>query len=86
MSQPKDKKTRLLVDSLDRSSSLVWMTHSHCVREEILSKGRGFKSHSVHHYSNFIKSEFKKMRSAFKTVDTSKTSRILVNNEQNNEK
>jgi hypothetical protein len=26
------------------------------------------------------------MRSAFKTVDTSKTSRILVNNEQNNEK
>ena len=77
---------RLLEESLDQSSSLVWMTHSHCVREEIPRKGRGFKSHSVHHYSNFIKSGFKKIRKIFKTVDTSKTLRILANNEQNNEK
>ena len=33
---------------MDRSSSLVWMTHSHCVRKKNSRKGRGFKSHPVH--------------------------------------
>ncbi len=46
--KPKDKKARVFVNLLDRSSSLVWMTHSHCVRSNS-RKGRGFKSHSVHH-------------------------------------
>lgn len=32
--ESKDKKTRSCVILLDRSSSLVWMTHSHCVREQ----------------------------------------------------
>ena len=32
ISKSKDKKACVFVNLLDRSSSLVWMTHSHCVR------------------------------------------------------
>lgn len=48
ITESKDTKACFFVNLLDRSSSLVWMTHSHCVREELLRKGRGFKSHPVH--------------------------------------
>ena len=51
--QYKDKKASTYLHMLDRSSSLVWMTHSHCVRN-ISRKGRGSESHPVHHFSNDV--------------------------------
>ena len=32
--ETKDKKACSVAILLDRSSSLVWMTHSHCVRDD----------------------------------------------------